>query len=98
MMNSIGQIDVPVARRAKQGGITFGAAAVAMASGLLLGIGLGFHHNATEQTAVALALHQPTANEVRGDNLGRTAKEGGRESRKFRQRRQGLATCRASAV
>ena len=34
-----------MARRAKQGGVAFGAAAEAVAGGLGLGIGLRFHHH-----------------------------------------------------
>ena len=45
VVDAIGQIDVPMARRAKQGGVAFGAAAEAVAGGLGLGIGLRFHHH-----------------------------------------------------
>ena len=50
-----------------------------MASGLLLGIRLGFHHHAPEQAAVLLAFHQQATDEVGGDQLGGAGEEGVRE-------------------
>ena len=50
-----------------------------MASGLLLGIRLGFHNHAPEQLAIRLAFHQQAADEVGGNQLGRAGEEGVRE-------------------
>ena len=50
-----------------------------MTSGIVLGISLGFHDHAPEQTAVVLAFHQPAANQLRGDDLRWTAEEGVRQ-------------------
>ena len=47
-----------------------------MTGGIVLGISLGFHDHAPEQTAVVLAFHQPAANQLRGDDLRWTAEEG----------------------
>ena len=52
-----------------------------MASGLLLGIRLGFHHHTPEQAAVLLSFHQQAANQLRGDQLGRAGEEGLGEGR-----------------
>ena len=46
-----------------------------MTSGVVLGIRLRLHNHAPEQAAVVLALHQQTADEVGGDQLGRACKE-----------------------
>jgi len=48
-------------------------------SGVVLGIGLRFHHHAPEQAAVLLAFHQTATNQVGGDKLRRAAEEGVRE-------------------
>ena len=82
-MDAIGEIDVPMARRAKQGGIALGAAAEAMASRLRLGISLGFHHHAPQQAAACLAFHQAAADEFRAHHLRGTAEEGSGKSREF---------------
>ena len=79
VVDAIGQIDVPMARRAKQGGVAFSAAAKAMAGGLLLGISLGFHHHAPQQAAVWLAFHQAAADEFRTHNFCRATEEGMRQ-------------------
>ena len=47
-----------------------------MASGLLLGIRLGFHHHTPKQAAVLLAFHQQATDEVGGDDLRWTAEKG----------------------
>ena len=78
-VHATGQIDVQMARRAKQGGVAFGAAAEAMAGGLGLGIGLGFHHHPPQQAAVWLAFHQATPHQLRSNNFCRAAKEGLRQ-------------------
>ena len=52
-----------------------GAAAIAVAGGLLLGIRLGFHNHAPKQLATLLAFHQPAANQVGGNDLGGASEE-----------------------
>ena len=47
-----------------------------MTSGIVLGIGLGFHNHAPQQTSIRLAFHQPAANQLRGNELRWTAEEG----------------------
>ena len=56
-----------------------GAAAEAVAGGVVLGIRLGFHHHAPEQAAVLLAFHQHATDEVRGRpaRQGRRRRSGG---------------------
>jgi len=56
-----------------------GAAAVAVAGGLLLGIGLGFHNHTPQQHAIRLAFHQQAADELGGDRLGGAGEEGAGE-------------------
>ena len=75
MVDAIGEIDVPMARRAKQGGVAFGAAAEAVASGLRLGIGLRFHHHPPQQAAVCLTFDQAAADQLRTHYLSGTRVE-----------------------
>ena len=75
MVNAIAHIDVKASRLTKQRFVAGGAAAVAVTGGLLLGIRLRFHHHAPQQLATCLAFHQPAANQLRGDDLGRAAEE-----------------------
>ena len=56
--------------------VAWGAAAEAVASGVVLGIRLRFHHHAPKQAAVLLAFHQQAADEVGGNLLGGASKEG----------------------
>ena len=46
-----------------------------MTSGIILGIRLRFHHHTPEQAAVCLPFHQPTADQLRGNDLRWTAEE-----------------------
>jgi hypothetical protein len=46
-----------------------------MTGGIVLGIGLCFHHHTPEQTSVSLAFHQPATNQLRGNDLRWTAEE-----------------------
>ena len=68
-MDAVGDIDVPMARRAEQGGVAFGAATKAVTGGLLLGIRLRFHHHTPQQAAVGLAFEQAAADEFRPHQL-----------------------------
>ena len=75
VVNAIAHIDIKTPRLTKECFVAGGAAAVAVASGLLLGIRLGFHHHAPQQAPVPLALHQQATNQVGGDQLGRAGEE-----------------------
>ena len=56
-----------------------GAAAVAVAGGVVLGIRLGFHNHPPKQAAVPLAFHQKATDEVGCDHLCWATEEGVRE-------------------
>ena len=75
-MNAIAHIDVKTPRLTKQGFVAGGAAAVAVAGRLLLGIRLRFHNHAPEQLTIRLAFHQQAADELRCHNLSGAAEEG----------------------
>jgi len=79
VVNAIAHIDVKPPRLTKQCFVAGGAAAVAVAGGLLLRIRLGFHHHAPKQAAVLLALHQQAADQLRRNLLGGAGEEGLRE-------------------
>jgi len=53
-----------------------GAAAVAVAGGILLGIRLRFHKYAPQQLAIGLAFHQQAADELGGNDFGGRGEEG----------------------
>ena len=67
---------IETTRLPKQGFVAGGAAAVAVAGGLLLGIRLRFHQHAPEQLALGLALHQQAGDQLGGDQLGGAGEEG----------------------
>jgi len=75
-MNVIDYIHIKTPRFPKQRFVAGGAAAVAMAGGLLLGIRLRFHDDAPQKLAIGLALHQQAANQLGGDQLGGAGEEG----------------------
>ena len=75
-LNAIAHIGIKPPRLAKQGFVAGGAAAVAVAGGLLLGIRFRFHNHAPQQLHSGLALHQQAADEVGGDLLRGAAEEG----------------------
>jgi len=79
VVNAVAHIDVKATRLTKQRFVTGGAAAVAVAGGLLLGIRLRFHKYAPQQLATFLALHQQAADQLGGDQLGGAGEEGLRE-------------------
>ena len=60
----------------KQRFVARGAAAVAVANGVVLGISLGFNDHAPEQAAVVLAFHQQAAHQRRSNDFRRAAEEG----------------------
>jgi len=74
-VNAIAHIHVKPPRLTKQGFVAGGAAAVAVAGGVVLGIRLGFHHHAPKQPAVCLAIHQQTTDELGGDDIGGAGEE-----------------------
>ena len=76
VVNAIAHIDVKTPWLTKERFVAWGAAAVAVAGGVVLGIRLGFHHHTPEQAAVLLAFHQQATNDVGGDQLGRAGEEG----------------------
>ena len=67
--------DAKVTRLTKQGFVARGAAAVAVAGGVVLGIRLGFHNHAPQQLARGLAFHQQAADQIGGNLLGGAAEE-----------------------
>ena len=75
MVDAIAHIHVKPPRLPKQGFVAGGAAAIAVAGGVVLGIRLGFHHHAPKQAAVLLAFHQQATNQVGGDQLGGAGEE-----------------------
>ena len=76
MVNAIAHIDVKPPRLTKQGFVAGGAAAIAVAGGVVLGIRLRFHNHTPQQLAIRLAFHQQAADELRGDDLGGASEEG----------------------
>jgi len=75
-MNAIAHIHVKAPRLTKQDFVAAGAAAVAVAGGLLLGIRLRFHNHAPQKLAIRLALHQQAADEFGCNLLGGAGEEG----------------------
>ena len=76
VVNAIAQIDIKPPRLPKQRVVAGGAAAVAVAGGVVLRIRLRFHNHAPQQLPSGLALHQQAADEVGGDLLGGAGEEG----------------------
>jgi len=75
-VNAIAHVHIKPPRLTKQGFVAGGAAAVAVAGGLLLGIRLRFHNHTPQQLATFLVFHQQTAEEIGGNLLGGASKEG----------------------
>ena len=75
-MNAITHIHIKPPSLPKQGFIAGGAAAIAVAGGVVLGIRLRFHNHAPQQLAIRLALHQQAADELGGNLLGGAGEEG----------------------
>jgi len=76
VVNAIAHIHIKPPRLTKQGFVAGGAAAIAVAGGLLLGIRLRFHKYAQQQLAIRLPLHQQAADQLRRNLLGRAREEG----------------------
>ena len=76
MVDAIAHVHIKPPRLTEEGFVTGGAAAVAVAGGLLLGIRLRFHNHAPQQLAIRLAFHQQAADELGGNLLGGAGEEG----------------------
>ena len=76
MVDAIAHIHIETPWLTKERFVAGGAAAVAVARRLILGIRLGFHHHAPERAAILLVFHQQATDEVGGDQLGRAGEEG----------------------
>jgi len=76
VVDAIAHIDIKPPRLPKQGFVAGGAAAVAVAGGLLLGIRLRFHKYAPQQLAIGFAFHQQAADEVGGNLLSGAGEKG----------------------
>jgi hypothetical protein len=76
VVDAVAHIDIKPPSLTKQGFVAGGAAAVAVAGGVILGIRLGFHNHAPQQLHSGLALHQQAADEVGGNLLGGAAEDG----------------------
>jgi len=79
VVNAVAHIDVKATRLTKQRFVTGGAAAVAVAGGLLLGIRLRFHNHTPQQLASFLAFHQQAADQLRRNLLGGAREERGEQ-------------------
>ena len=75
MVDAVADIHIKMPWLTEQGFVLRRTAAETVTSGIVLGIGLGFNDHAPEQAAVVLAFHQPAANQLRGNHLGRAAEE-----------------------
>ena len=76
MVNAIAHIDIKPPRLSEESFVAGGAAAVAVAGRLLLGIRLGFHNHAPQEIAIGLAFHQQAADQLGGNLLGGAGEEG----------------------
>ena len=76
MVDAIAHIDVKPPWLTKERLVAGGAAAIAVAGGVVLGIRLRFDHHTPEQAAVCLAFHQPAGTQLRVNNLCLRTEEG----------------------
>jgi multisubunit Na+/H+ antiporter MnhG subunit len=79
VVDAIAHIDVKTPRLSKERFVAGGAAAIAVAGGIVLGIRLRFHDHTPAQTSILLAFHQTATNQLRSHHLSRAAEEGIRE-------------------
>ena len=75
-MNAVAHIDIKTPWLTKERFVAGGAAAEAVASGVVLGIRLRFHNHAPQKVARGLTFHQQASDEVGGDMLGGAGEEG----------------------
>ena len=85
VVNAIAHIHIETPWLPEERFVAGGAAAIAMAGGVVLGIRLRFHHHAPEQAAVCLAFRQQAADELGGDQLGRAGEKGLRKREELRR-------------
>ncbi len=76
VVNAIVHIHIETPWLTKERFVAGGAAAIAVAGGVVLGIHLFFHNRAPKEVAIGLAFHQQATNQVGGDQLGRASEEG----------------------
>lgn len=76
MVNAIAHIHIKPPRLPEEGFVAGGAAAVAVAGGVVLRIRLRFHNHPPQQLASGLALHQQAADELWSNLLGGAGEEG----------------------
>ena len=76
VVDAIAHIHIETPWLTKERFVAGGAAAITVASGVVLGIRLRFHHHTPEQTAVVLTFHQPATHQVRSDDFCGAAEEG----------------------
>ena len=76
MVDAVAHIHIETPWLTKERFVAGGAAAEAVAGGVVLGIRLGFNHHAPKQAAILLVFHQQATDEVGGDQLGRAGEEG----------------------
>ena len=76
MVHAITHIHIKPPRLPKQGFVARGAAAIAVAGGVVLRIRFRFHNHAPQQPAIRLAFHQQAADELGGNLLGGAGEEG----------------------
>jgi len=75
-MNAITHLHIETPRLPKERLVAGGAAAVAVAGGIVLRIRLRFHNHTPQQLAIGLAFHQQATDELRGDLLRGAGEEG----------------------
>jgi len=75
VVNPIAHIHIKPPRLTKERFVAGAAAAMPVASGVVLGIRLRFHHQAPQQLARGLAFHQQAADEGGGNLLGGAGEE-----------------------
>lgn len=79
VMDAMTDVNVEAPGRAEQRFVGGGAAPVAMAGGLALAVGLGFHHQAPEEATILTALPQHAAHQVGAHPIGRAREKGRRQ-------------------
>ena len=75
MVNAVADIHIKPPWLSKERLVAGGAAAIAVAGRLILGIRLRFNNHAPQQTSIRLAFHQPAAHQIGGNNLRWAAEE-----------------------
>jgi hypothetical protein len=92
VVNAIAHIHIETPRLTKERFVAGGAAAIAVAGGLLLRIRLCFHNRAPKEVAIGLAFHQQAADQDGGNLLGGAGEEGLGEGWKALQGRGGYGS------